>query len=85
LCVGGKNRGDWKVLGNDVPDAVCCLLTAIRVIRRRRTRRARLATRVEVKGIAYTILVGKAKEKSLLGRPRCRWKATIIKDIKNGM
>jgi hypothetical protein len=48
-------------------------------------RRERRATRVEVKGIVYTVLVGKAKGKSLLGRHRLRWEATIIKDIKNGM
>jgi hypothetical protein len=47
-------------------------------------RRARRATRVEVKGIAYTVLVGKAKGKSLLGRPRRRWEATIIMGIKMG-
>jgi hypothetical protein len=40
---------------------------------------------MEVKGIAYMVLVGKAKGKSLLGRPRRRWEATIIMDIKNGM
>jgi hypothetical protein len=48
-------------------------------------RRLRRATRVEVKGIAYTVLVGKAKGKGLLGRPRRRWEDTIIIDIKNGM
>jgi hypothetical protein len=48
-------------------------------------RRARRATHVDVKGIAYTVMVGKAKGKSLLGRPRRRWEATIITDIKNEM
>lgn len=38
-----------------------------------------------MKGIAYTVLVRKAKGKSILGRPRRRWEATIIMDIKNGM
>lgn len=47
--------------------------------------RARRATRVKVKGIAYTVLMGKAEGKSLLGRSRRRWEATIIMDIKNGM
>jgi len=47
--------------------------------------RARRETRVEVKGIAYTVLAEKAKGKSTLGRPRRRWEATIIMDIKNGM
>jgi hypothetical protein len=36
-------------------------------------------------GIAFTVLVGKAKGKILIGRHRRRWEATIIMDIKNGM
>ena len=50
-----------------------------------RMRTSRLVTRLEVKGIAYTVLVEKAKGKCLLGRPRRRWEGTIVMDIKNGM
>jgi hypothetical protein len=31
--------------------------------------------------IAYTVLVGKCKEKGPLGRPRCRWWDNIIVDF----
>ena len=46
-------------------------------------RRSRRAARVKAKGIAYTVLMGKAEGKSLLGRPRRRWETAIMMDIKN--
>jgi len=38
--------------------------------------------RIRARRVAYRVLVGRPDWKSPLGRPRCRWKCNIEKDVK---
>jgi hypothetical protein len=54
----------------------------IRIIKRRRMRRAEHVARMGEKRNAYRILVGKPEGKRPLERPRCRWVDKINIDLR---
>jgi hypothetical protein len=70
--------GEWRKLQNELRNLYCSPST-IRIIKPRRMRWASHVARMEKN--AYSLLVGKAEGKRLLGRPRHRWLDNIKMDL----
>jgi hypothetical protein len=73
--------GEWRKLHNEELSGLYCSPNILRVIKSRRMRWAgHVASMGERIGL-YRVLVGKLEERSLLERPRRRWKDNIKIDL----
>ena len=66
-------NGEWTRLHNEELQNLYCSPNIVRVIKSRRLRWAGHVTRMEERGSAFKILIGKRP----LGRPRRRWEGII--------
>jgi hypothetical protein len=73
--------GEWRKLHNEDLRDLYSSPNIIIMIKSRRMRWAGLVVRVVEKGNTYRLLVGKAKGKKPLGRPRLRWVYNIKTDL----
>jgi hypothetical protein len=83
--ISGPEREEdrsWKKLHNDELHSQYSSLNIVRVIKSRRMRWEGHVARIEEGRNVYRVLVGRPEGKSLLGRPRCRWKDNIKMDLK---
>jgi hypothetical protein len=69
--------GGWRKLHNEELHNMHSLPSIIRMIRSRRNRWVGHVARMESKGNAYSLLMGKPDVKSPLGRPRRSWRDNI--------
>jgi hypothetical protein len=74
--------GQWRKLHNEELNDLYCSLNIFRVIKWRRMRWAGHVARMVQKRGLYRVLVGKPEGKSLLLRPRRRWKDSIRIDLR---
>jgi hypothetical protein len=72
----------WIKLHNEELRSLYSYPNIISIIKSRRMRWAGHVTRMEEKGNAYMILVGKPEGKKPLGRPRRRWTDNIKMDLR---
>jgi hypothetical protein len=74
--------GSWRKLHNDELHSLYSLPNIVRVIKSRRTKWTGHGARMaEGRGV-YRVLVGRAKGKRPLGRPRHRWEDNIKMDLR---
>ena len=72
-----NENGDWKRLHNEEFHSSYRSPNIVRVIRSTRLRSAGYVARMKESRSAFKILTGMPAEKSILGRPRRRWKDNI--------
>jgi len=82
-CIGSPNEvtGKWRKLHNEKLNDLYSSPNIVRVINSRRMRWAGYVARMGNGRGVYRVLVGKPKEKRLLGRPRRRWNDNIKIDL----
>jgi hypothetical protein len=73
--------GEWRKLHNEELHNLYSFPDIIRQVKSRRTRWAGHVARMGEERKVYMVLVGKPKEKRLLGRPRRRWEYGIRTDL----
>ena len=73
--------GEWRRLHNEELNDLYSSPNIVRVIKSRRMRWEGHVARMEESSGAYLVLVGKPEGKRILGRPWCRRKDNIKKDI----
>jgi hypothetical protein len=71
----------WRELHNEELYDLYSSPSIIRIIKSRRMEWVEYVARMEEKGIAYRLLVGKPEGKRPLGIPRRRWVDTIMMDL----
>jgi hypothetical protein len=73
--------GRWRKLHNEEVHDLYSSPSIIRIIKSRKMRWARHVARMEEKGNAYRLLVGKPEGRRQLGRSRRRWSDNIRMDL----
>jgi hypothetical protein len=77
-----EDDGSSRKLHNDELHSLYSSLNIVRVIQARKMRWAGHVTCIgEGRGV-HRVLVGRPKNKRLLGRPRCRWEDNIKMDLR---
>jgi len=84
ICVPKRDEvtGEWRKLHHEATNDLYSSSIFVRVIKSRRMRWEGDVARMRERRGAYRVLVGKPENKSLPGRPRCRWEDNIKIDLK---